>query len=81
MSKDNILEAMQQIFRDVFDDEGLVIDNETSAEDIEDWDSLAHINLVISMEKEFKVKFSLLELANLHNVGDMADLIGQKLQQ
>jgi acyl carrier protein len=81
MNIEKILEGMQEIFRDIFDDAALIINRETSSEDIEDWDSLAQINLVVSMEKEFKVKFTLLELANLHNVGDMADLIENKLQK
>ncbi len=67
------------IFRDVFDDDTLVITDSTNAEDIEDWDSLEHINLIMAMEKEFGLKFNLQEIGELANVGEMADLIGRKL--
>jgi len=78
MNTIEIHRRVQDIFRGVFDDESLVIARETSAPDIEGWDSLAQINLVVSMEKEFRVKFTLQELAELHNVGDMLDLIASK---
>ena len=67
-----------RVFRDIFDEEELTINNETTAEDIEDWDSLAHINLVVSIEKEFDVKFALGELQALRNVGGMVDLVIRK---
>ena len=54
----NQKERLQEIFRDIFDDEELVITEDMSANDIEDWDSLAQINLIIAIEKEFKVKFN-----------------------
>jgi acyl carrier protein len=72
------LEEVQQIFRDVIDRPSLTIGRETSAKDVEDWDSLAHINLVVAIEKRFRVKFALGELQSLRNVGDMIDLIGRK---
>ncbi|HOW43082.1 MAG TPA: acyl carrier protein [Candidatus Omnitrophota bacterium] len=78
MDKSRILELINGIFRDCFDDAALVIVRETSAKDIGDWDSLANVNLVIAMEKEFKVKFTLSELQDLRNVGDMVDLIERK---
>lgn len=79
MGSDTVLGALQAIFRDVFDDESLVIARKTCADDIEEWDSLAQINLIVAIEKEFKVKFSLDELANLNDVGDMVDLIMTKV--
>ena len=78
MSGDEILEQLQGIFRDVFDDDSLVIARKTCADDIEDWDSLAQINLVVAIEKEFKAKFSLDDLITLNDVGDMVDLIARK---
>jgi acyl carrier protein len=71
-------DRMQKIFRDIFDDEKLVIRRETSAKDIDAWDSLAHINLVMAVEKEFGIKFALGELQDLRNVGDMLDVIEKK---
>ena len=74
-----IKERLQEIFRDVFDDEELEIRDDMSAKDIEDWDSLAQINLIIAMEKEFGVKFNLEEVAKLKNIGEMLVQIRIKL--
>ena len=73
-------EKLQEIFRDIFDDEGLIISEEMSAADIEDWDSLAQINLIIAIEQEFKVKFNLEEISQLKNIGEMINLIESKLE-
>ncbi len=78
MTEVEVIAKLEQVFRDIFDEEELTINNETTAEDIEDWDSLAHINLVVSIEKEFDVKFALGELQALRNVGDMVDLVIRK---
>lgn len=75
----DLMESIQPIFRDIFEDDELIISRETSAETIEEWDSLAHINLVTSIEQEFGVRFALGELESLQNVGEMVDLITQKL--
>lgn len=75
MDKNEIFEAVQQIFRDNFDDEELVITRETCADNIEDWDSLEQINLLTAMEKKFGLKFNLSDVRNLENVGDLLDLI------
>ncbi len=79
MTHEEIMAKIQVIFRDVFDDETLVVRDSTSSADIEDWDSLEHITLVVSMEKEFNLKFDLKEVNELANVGEMADLIASKL--
>ena len=78
MTKEQILSDVQEIFRDVFDDEELVIKDETNADDIEDWDSLAQIRLTVAIEKKFGIKFNFGELTALHNVDEMLDLIGKK---
>lgn len=75
MTREEIFEEVTEIFRDVFDDDDLEIVDSTNAEDIEDWDSLEHINLVINMEKKFGLKFNLKEVGELKNVGEMVDLI------
>ncbi len=80
MTREEVMERINRIFRDNFDDETLVIVDETNAEDIEDWDSLEHINLVMAMEKDFGLKFNLKEVGELQNVGEMADLILRKLE-
>ena len=80
MSREKIFDEMKKIFRDVFEEETLEINNETNAEDIEDWDSLEQINLLIAMEKKFEIKFNINEVVALENVGDMAELIFRKVQ-
>ncbi len=78
MNKEKILQEMQPIFQDVFDDDELSVTEETSAADAEDWDSLAQIRIVMAVEKLFAVKFTFDELQTLKNVGDMIDLIQRK---
>ncbi len=79
MTRDEIMEKVRRIFWDVFDDETLDINDSTNSSDIEDWDSLEHITLVVSMEKEFGLSFDLKEVNKLANVGEMVDLIASKL--
>lgn len=75
-----IKERLQEIFRDIFDEEDLEIREDMSAKDIEDWDSLAQINLIVAIEKEFGVKFNLEEVSQLKNIGEMLSLITKKLE-
>ena len=79
MNKEKIHENVQGIFRDVFDDEKLVIEDKTNANDIEDWDSLSQIRLTVAIEKFFKIKFNFGELAALKNVGEMLEVIAKKI--
>ena len=78
---DNLIERLKPIFHDVFDDTSLVISRESNAQTIEGWDSLAHINLVSAIEKEFQIRFALGELQELKNVGEMVDLMARKLKR
>ena len=73
MTEQAILEAVQEIFRDNFDDDTLVITRDTCADDIEDWDSLEQINLLTAIEKKFK----LADVRGLKDVGDLLDLVGR----
>lgn len=73
------LEQLQDVFRDVFDDETLVIVEETTSEDIEDWDSLMHISLITAIEAAFKVRFTLEEMSSAENVGAFAKILDAKL--
>ena len=75
VSREEVFERVTDIFRDVFDDDELVISDSTNAEDREDWDSVEHIQLIVGMEKEFKVKFDIKTVNSLENVGQMVDLI------
>ena len=80
MTRDELLNRIQGIFRDIFDENDMVIENNTSSDDVEEWDSLNHINLVSAIEKEFKIKFALGELMTLKDVGAMVNLMMDKLK-
>lgn len=79
MERTKIYEIVTDIFRNVFDDEDIELKNETNAEDIEDWDSLAQITLISEMEKKFGIRFNMQDVIALQNVGDMIDLIERML--
>lgn len=72
------LSVLNGIFRQVFDDDTIVLTTSTTANDIEEWDSLSHINLVVAVEIHFKIKFALGELQTLKNVGDMVAMVDKK---
>ncbi len=71
---------LQEVFRDVFDNEEIVIFDEMTAKDIEDWDSLMHIQLIVAIEKAFQVKFSTKDVKNIKNVGEFINLIQSKIE-
>ena len=78
MTEQEILAALTQVFRDVFDDDDITLSAETTAEDIPGWDSQAHVNLVVAAETRFGIRFRTAELESLHNVGDFVQLIAAK---
>jgi acyl carrier protein len=75
----NLTEKLTDIFREVFDDDSIVLRNELTADDVENWDSLTHINLIVAIEKEFKVRFTTGEVSGLKNVGDLVSLVSRKI--
>lgn len=75
MTKEEIYNALDEVFQDVFDDEEIHVTAETTADDIEDWDSLEHINLVVAVENKFGIKFNMNEVTTMKNVGEMVDII------
>ena len=75
MTREQIYEKLNEVFQDVFDDDSITVNAETTADDIEDWDSLEHINLVSAVEKEFGVKFTMAQVVGMKNVGEMVDVI------
>ena len=79
MNKKEIFSKVQEIFIDVFDDENLEINNSTNSEDIEEWDSLNHIQLVLSIEKTLSVRFKTGEIQSLKDVGEMIDMLEEKI--
>ncbi len=78
MSDDEIYGALTKIFREVFDDDSINVHAGLSANDIEEWDSLSHIRLVVAAEMAFGVKYTSLELDTLKNVGDLVNLTQAK---
>ena len=79
MNKNQILEEVQEIFRDVLDNEEIVLNENTVADDVEGWDSLAHVQLVSEIQKKFGIKFSAKEMISWDTVGDMCKTIQSKL--
>ena len=77
----DILDELQPIFQDIFEDDELLITAESNADTVEDWDSLAHIVLIFTIEQEFEIKFALGELEAMKNVGDMVELMQTKLSK
>ena len=75
------MELLQDIFRDVFDDEELTIGEETTAADIEDWDSLTNMTIISEIEKRWNIHFKLRDIIRMKNIGDMADAVISKSQQ
>jgi len=79
MNSTEILRKVNEIFIDILDNENIVLTPETTANDVEDWDSLTHIQLVVAIEKHFKVRFSSSEIRNWKNVGEMCEVILKRL--
>ncbi len=78
MSQNIQITDLQEIMIDIFDDDDLTITRDTTADDIDDWDSLTHISLIIAIEKKWNVKFSHAEISELKNVGEFLDLLSTK---
>ena len=81
MERKEIFERLNNVFRDVFDDDSIVVTETTTAKDIEDWDSLEHINLVVAVEQEFGIKFNMGEVTTMKNVGEMVDIIMSRINK
>ena len=79
MTREAVFETLNEVFRDVFDDENISVTENTTSNDIEDWDSLEHINLLAAVEQEFGVKFNMGQVVSMKNVGEMADIIISQL--
>ncbi len=77
----SILDDLTPVFRKVFDDDTITLTVNTTADDIDGWDSLSHMNLVVALEMKYKIRFALGELQRLKNVGQLAELIDKKLKK
>lgn len=73
-----LLHQVNAVFRDLFEDDELLVDRKTTAADVPGWDSLMHVRLILGMEKAFGVRFTSSEVGSLKNVGDLLDLLGRK---
>ncbi|PHI17005.1 acyl carrier protein [Fusobacterium polymorphum] len=76
-----VLKKLEIIFRDIFDDEDIILTNETTADDIEEWDSLAQINLLVAIKKEFGINFDLEEVSKYKSVEDIVKAIEEKINK
>ena len=79
MQRTEILSQVNDIFTDTLDNDDIVVEETTKAADVDEWDSLSHIMLIVAIEKHFKLKFTSLEIQSWNNVGEMMDCIEQNL--
>ncbi len=75
MERKEVLKELESIYRDILNDESIVLSEETTADDIEEWDSLTHVQIVAEIQDVFKIKFSAKEILLWENVGDIIDAI------
>jgi len=81
MERTEILEKLNEIYRDTLDNEDITIEDETTADDIEEWDSLSHIQLIVAIERAFGIKFTSKEILRWNNVGEMINSIENHLSK
>ena len=81
MDKEKIKARLNEVFRDVFDDEDIELSGDTTADDIDGWDSLEHITLISAVEKAFKMRFTMKEVSGMKNVGEMIDILAERAKK
>lgn len=79
MTREEVLEKVNAVIQDVFDDDSIRVSDETVASDVDGWDSLMHITLIGTIEDEFDIKFAMKDVVGMKNVGQMVDLIMERL--
>ena len=79
MIKKNVISKLTDIFREIFNNEDIILDIKMTAKDIDNWDSLTHMLLIAKIEEKFEIKFKLKELNNLDNVGNLIEIINEKI--
>ena len=77
MTREEVFERLNKVFQEVFDDETIEVNDDTTSEDIDDWDSFEHINLIVAVEEEFSIKIPMGKVVTMKNVGEMAGIILQ----
>ena len=75
MTREEVYERLNKVFQEVFDDDSITVNDNTTSDDIEDWDSFEHINLVVAVEEEFSFKIPMGKVVTMKNVGEMVDII------
>ena len=81
MDREKITERLNEVFRDVFDNEDITVNDATTADDIEEWDSLEHISLIAAVEKAFKMRFTMKEVSGMKNVGEMINILCERAKK
>lgn len=81
MDQREVFARLDRVFQDVFDDPGIRVTPATTADDIEDWDSLEHITLISAVEREFRMKFKMGEISSMKNVGEMARIVMERMKR
>jgi len=81
MTKAEAMEALTPVFREVFDDDSIVLTEETTAADIEEWDSVEHFNLISEIESRFQMRFQMREVSGMKNVGELAEIVAARGKQ
>lgn len=81
MTRDQVFDRLEEVFRDVFDDDSIVLYEDTTADDIDDWDSIEHITLIAAVEKEFGMNFTMGEVSGMKDVGEMVTIISQRAKR
>ncbi len=79
MTREDIFDQLTEVFIDVFDEVDITLSDNTTADDIDEWDSLEHITLITAIEKEFKIRFKMSEVSSMKNVGEMVDIIESRI--
>ena len=80
MTREELFEQLNEVFQDVFDDDSITVDETTTANNIDEWDSLEHINLINAVEQKFGIKFDMGQIVTMKNVGEMANIIESQLK-
>lgn len=78
MTRDQVFDRLEEVFRDVFDNDSITLYEDTTADDIDDWDSIEHITLIAAVEKEFGMRFTMGEVSGMKNVGEMVSVIAER---
>ena len=78
MTKQEAMKALTPIFRELFDDDSIVLSDKMTAADVDGWDSVEHFNLISEIESRFKMRFSMREVSGMKNVGELAEIVAER---